>query len=276
MIKLPISERQYKDDLVQLFALYDEDEKGHLTSEEFGDFINNIRAYFYYPKCDPMFLRQMMIILETSPQSKIVTAENLMLYNSQIIPMITQTGKKFDKMLRRLFIDFDIDESGYLESPEIKLLCNLMCDKLQLKRCTQWQINFVISIVDLDGDRQIDLEEFVAHYSKIHMEILRNKSLKKKRTTADAFFGFQINNEFLDIDMPKSEIITEIGEYIIKWMRKNGRPTEPEGGNKGQDRDEADNLMPENYAMKLNKIMGLSKYKCKELVPIADMVAPFV
>jgi Ca2+-binding EF-hand superfamily protein len=276
MIKLPISERQYKDDLVQLFALYDEDEKGHLTSEEFGDFINNIRAYFYYPKCDPMFLRQMMIILETSPQSKIVTSENLMLYNSQIIPMITQTGKKFDKMLRRLFCDFDIDESGYLESPEIKLLCNLMCDKLQLKRCTDWQINFVISIVDLDGDRQIDLEEFVAHYSKIHMEILRNKSLKKKRTTADAFFGFQINNEFLDIDMPKSEIITEIGEYIIKWMRKNGRPTEPEGGNKGQDRDEADNLMPENYAMKLNKIMGLSKYKCKELVPIADMVVPFL
>jgi Ca2+-binding EF-hand superfamily protein len=276
MIKLPISERQYKDDLVQLFALYDEDEKGHLTSEEFGDFINNIRAYFYYPKCDPMFLRQMMIILETSPQSKIVTAENLMLYNSQIIPMITQTGKKFDKMLRRLFCDFDIDESGYLESPEIKLLCNLMCDKLQLKRCTDWQINFVISIVDLDGDRQIDLEEFVAHYSKIHMEILRNKSLKKKRTTADAFFGFQINNEFLDIDMPKSEIITEIGVYIIKWMRKNGRPTETEGGNKGQDRDEADNLMPENYAMKLNKIMGLSKYKCKELVPIADMVVPFV
>ena len=34
--------------------------------------------------------------------------------------------------------------------------------------------------------------------------------------------------------------------------------------------------MPENYWMKLNKIMGLSKYKCKELVPIADMVVPLV
>lgn len=84
-----------------------------------------------------------------------------------------------ETLISNIFDDFDIDKSKSLEKPEIKLLLDVTCDKFNVERCQDWQVDYIISLLDIDRNGHIDKEELVYQYGIINREILKNKYLKK-------------------------------------------------------------------------------------------------
>jgi len=63
-------------------------------------------------------------------------------------PIIAEPSEKMMKKIMSIWTDFDVDDSGYWERPEWILFLKLMCDKLGVHRCQEWQIDYIISVFD--------------------------------------------------------------------------------------------------------------------------------
>lgn len=46
-----------------------------------------------------------------------------------ILPILSLAGQEMERGLKKVFRDFDMDKSGFLEKLEIRLILNLTCDR---------------------------------------------------------------------------------------------------------------------------------------------------
>jgi Ca2+-binding EF-hand superfamily protein len=46
-----------------------------------------------------------------------------------ILPILSLAGSEMERGLKKVFRDFDMDNSGFLEKLEIRLILNLTCDR---------------------------------------------------------------------------------------------------------------------------------------------------
>jgi Ca2+-binding EF-hand superfamily protein len=46
-----------------------------------------------------------------------------------VLPILSLAGSEMERGLKKVFRDFDMDNSGFLEKLEIRLILNLTCDR---------------------------------------------------------------------------------------------------------------------------------------------------
>ena len=204
------------------FKLYSKIEEDKLSYDEFFILVNDIRATMFLPKLESNLEKDLKFICDPE-NNKEITASDFIDNTREAFVIITNPGPKYDKYLKKVFCDFDIDNSGYFETDELKLLCNMMCDNFNLKRCEDWQIMYIINLVDIDGNEKIDFDEFLCNYRKIHLEMQKNKKLKKTNITrTDSFKILEIKND-LELGDAKKKVNDEICKYIIDYMTRNAK-----------------------------------------------------
>lgn len=110
--------------------------------------------------------------------------DNIISCINEILLKIICISKKTKIKIKTAFEDFDIDCKGELTVNELKLLCHLECDRLGVVRSDDWQVEYLLSIIDDDGNGNIDLKEFYHHYREINEIQVQNRivaSIKKKK-----------------------------------------------------------------------------------------------
>ena len=86
----------------------------------------------------------------------------------EVLLQVVVISKETKKKIRALFREFDINDKGHLTTDELKYLCHLECDRLGVTRSDEWQVEYLMSIIDDDGNGSIDLKEFYTHYREIN------------------------------------------------------------------------------------------------------------
>ena len=87
---------------------------------------------------------------------------------TEILLQLIVISRETKKNIRALFREFDISDKGHLTVDELKFLCHMECDRLGVTRSDDWQVEYLISIIDDDGNGSIDLKEFYTHYREIN------------------------------------------------------------------------------------------------------------
>ena len=181
----------------------------------------------------------------------------------KILPKIMRPGEDMKNMLRKAFMDFDIDRSGTLEKNELKLWITLTCDLMKVERCSEWHIDYIISLIDDNGDLKIDQEEFMINYWIIIHELMKNKPLEDNKKDCSLFDGFKFGSD----DDRKSFL-----EYMSVFMnkkkkRKTKRCTGKDNENNG------------DQSQKLDLVNNLAKEQARSQILISDQmnsVSPMV
>ena len=57
---------------------------------------------------------------------------------------------------------------------------NLSCDQLNKQRCAEWQIDYILNLLDSDGNGMIDLGEFLENFYLINQTIYTNPQIETK------------------------------------------------------------------------------------------------
>lgn len=211
------------------FAVYDQGQKGYQEFSELRTFIDAIRSNLSQHKADDAIFNRIFNILDEDGNGEIELNE-LFSKMEDVMPILTECGKEMEDLIRKAFYDFDIDCSGYLERGEQKLLCNLACDRMGVERCEKWQIDYIISLIDDDGNCQIDVDEFVANYRLINEELLKNKKTKSREKSKDKIVDFQrvgFKSKRMNSD---DAFITSIGA-VAKMYQKQKKKKEVQIGN---------------------------------------------
>jgi Ca2+-binding EF-hand superfamily protein len=110
-------------------------------------------------KCDDAQFNEIWGLLDIDG-SKTIDWEKFSQNIPRIFPILSEPTEKMMKKITSIWKDFDVDDSGYLEKNEWTLFLKLMCDKLGVERCTPWQIDYIISIFDLNNDGVISIGIF--------------------------------------------------------------------------------------------------------------------
>ena len=139
----------------QAFTFYDMEEKGHLTTKEFRNLLNNMRKELNLYNIDNLLFDAITHLADKDRNGKF-TYEKFHQNLEKILPKIMRPGEDMKNMLRKAFMDFDIDRSGTLEKNELKLWITLTCDLMKVERCSEWHIDYIISLIDDNGDLKID------------------------------------------------------------------------------------------------------------------------
>jgi Ca2+-binding EF-hand superfamily protein len=148
-----------QEHLKATFTSYDTDSNGILDSQELRIFLDDMRDALWLEKCDDAQFNEIWGLLDIDG-SKTIDWEKFSQNIPRIFPILSEPTEKMMKKITSIWKDFDVDDSGYLEKNEWTLFLKLMCDKLGVERCTPWQIDYIISIFDLNNDGVISIGIF--------------------------------------------------------------------------------------------------------------------
>lgn len=248
---------QQLDEQIRLaFEKYDEDESGELCMTELRYLLNDIRESIHLTKMDDLMFYRVSEILDEN-RNGLIELDELLENMPAVLPIISEIGVEMERMIKTAFKDFDIDGSGYLEKPEQKLLFNQTCDRMGLERPPDWQVAFIISLIDDDDNAQIDLMEFMDNFPIIMEELLKNPPQNKSEKISADFLktGIQAKN------LQKKVCITALGDATKKFQKHNKARIFEMKANHTNDCCE-----------KLNVMNEFSKNQAKMLIPLAAII----
>lgn len=207
-----IQRGKFQKQLFEAFCAYDTDMNGVLDKVELRRFLDDIRYELNLTKTDNSVLNKIWHILDND-RSGSVDAKEFIDNMEQVLLLVSECGIEMEILIKKVFADFDIDSSGFLERPEFKLFLNLMCDKLQVKRSTDWQIDYQFSLFDDDNDGRIDMKEFSGNYRIIYQELINNKSLSKKEAKKN-------HSHLLTKHFVNKEKMSSFMDDLVKYIRE--------------------------------------------------------
>jgi hypothetical protein len=187
---------------------------------------------------------------------------------AEVLPVLAEPGEEMKILLVKVFTDFDLDGHGFLSRKEIKLLFNLSCDKIGVERCTEWEIDYTISIVDDERDGTISLEDWLANYWMILQQLQKNKKLsrKEKAKTGGDFFRDELHKIHDCKDEGKAKWMVSLSEECRKYQKLLKKKLEEER------LIEMDKHAPVLKYRNLDMVNNFSKEHAKKLVSLQGML----
>ena len=82
----------------------------------------------------------------------------------QVISIIGKLGKKTERLIKKTFDDIDSKKVGFLTKVDLNMLFGMICDMLHVQRLEEWELEYLLNLLDDDGNRTIDLQEFIDNY----------------------------------------------------------------------------------------------------------------
>lgn len=178
----------------------------------------------------------------------------------RIMPLIAQCGEEMERIIRKVFSDFDTNGTGYQEKGELKLLCNLIADKLNVERPDDWQIDYISSIIDDDKDGKIEVNEMIQNYRYITKELNSNK--KKKKAQKD--FLSEVAN--VDSNNKQDHYMENLGNITKQFCMQQKREQDKLKNKNSSTKPEDD------IAEQLCFYIKFSKEQAQTLVPVNKML----
>nr|XP_037276736.1 calmodulin-A-like [Rhipicephalus microplus] len=133
-------------ELREAFALFDKKGSGTISTKELG---NVIRALGQNPT--EAELKDMIAEVDTNGNGTVGCSEFIAMMNKK-----ARTADTEDEM-REAFRVFDRDGNGFITAAELQQVMSTLGENL-----TDEEVDNMIRVADMDGDRQINCEEFVA------------------------------------------------------------------------------------------------------------------
>ena len=168
--------KQITTQLKGLFRVYDIDNSGELDKDELYLVLNDLRKSLGLGGQPKKLFAKCCKIIDID-QSGAVNPKELTSSLSEIFPLVCKPDHDLAAFIKKKFKQMDGDNSGYLERVEIKKLLDELCDQMKRQMCEQWRIDYIFSLLDENGDNQIDIDEFMYNYNIIHTELDKNPPL---------------------------------------------------------------------------------------------------
>ncbi|KAM0870215.1 hypothetical protein ACQ4PT_040160 [Festuca glaucescens] len=134
----------------EAFAFFDKDGDGRITAEELSTVVRSLGQ-----SPTPEELRDMVRDVDADGNGTIEFAEFLALVSRQQEAARADAGSA-DEELREAFGVFDRDHDGHISKAELRHVMISLGEKL-----TDEEVEGMIAEADLDGDGQVNFEEFV-------------------------------------------------------------------------------------------------------------------
>lgn len=162
----------FKRETFKLLQYYDEDFSGELSLDECRILFNDLRATMYLPKCDDDIINRCFEILDKDQSGTIDLTE---FHNNinQIFPIQQELGNDLTKQIKFEFYELDVDNSGYLEPPELKKLFTNFARNNNLPKPKKWHVEHIMAQQDDDGNGKLDLGELIGNYRLIMKEMIQ-------------------------------------------------------------------------------------------------------
>jgi Ca2+-binding EF-hand superfamily protein len=215
----PISEpARFEMQLKEFFKKHDPKKRRYLVKEEVRGFIDEIRTAIHLEISDSRVSSKVWVLLSKGDCPHI-TFQIIMERMIDLVPLFLMPSEKMEKMLTQTFNDFDVDESGFLERSELKLLLNLASDQLARERCPAWQIEYLVGLLDGDRNGKIDLGELLENFYLINQAIAQNPGIDYSKTKGKGGKKlFQVQNSSVQAkpDNPITTLLTNVCRMIMK------------------------------------------------------------
>jgi Ca2+-binding EF-hand superfamily protein len=166
--------QNFKKEIKSIFRMYDSDGSGALDSAQTRRFLNDLRDAIYLSDIDDCQFNKVFDFLDTTRDGKI-SLPNLSSKLPYVYRMIQELGESMKLSLHQEFLMWDHRGSGFLEKDELRGFLNGICLRRGLEECQSWQIDYVISFVDYDGNGKLDLDEIYKSYRSIVKELVNHK-----------------------------------------------------------------------------------------------------
>ena len=200
--------------------MYDSGAKGFLNKEELRYFLDEVRESIGQNKSDDDIFQRIFEILDGDGNGEI-DLEELLDNIKEILPILSECDKERLKLIEKAFHDFDLDDKGFLNCKELKLQFNLQCDRMGVVRCTSWHFDYIMTLIDDDGNGEINFEEFVTNYRIINERLMKNR-LKTNKGGGD-FFQEGVHKKFVAESKEKEDLLKNISGHTKKFQKAKAR-----------------------------------------------------
>ena len=153
-----------KKEIRHIFKTYDKDKSNCLDKQEMRVLVDEIRIKLYLPKSDDNIFQRIFTHLDKD-RDGILTLKEFRRGLKEIYPIISEPGEEQEKVIRAEFEDYDFDDAGYLEVETLMPLFNKICDRVGLPNCQKWQVDYIINLMDNNGDGKLSQEELISNYT---------------------------------------------------------------------------------------------------------------
>lgn len=170
--------------IMDSLSKFEESIEESMNEKDFIAFIDEIRKSLFLTTADEEIIAKILKL--SGPDTKkndpedteCISKESFLKNFSTIIHLIGKPGKFTEKLIKKVFQDFDFKDVGFLTSGDMRLLFGLLCDSLRVERLQEWELDYQLNLLDDDGNKTIDYEEFVNNYCFIAEHLMRNKPAK--------------------------------------------------------------------------------------------------
>lgn len=95
-----------------LFNTYDDDGNKSLDKDEFRNLLDDLRAHIGLPKSDDLLFQTVFGIIDRNGNG-MIELDELIDKLDKIYPLLSDITEGMKKMIKRDFLDFDTDKSGF-------------------------------------------------------------------------------------------------------------------------------------------------------------------
>jgi Ca2+-binding EF-hand superfamily protein len=125
----------------------------------------------YLPKSDNDIFDRSLQVLDKNKTGNI-ELEEMLCHIEDTYQIIAEVGKDLEELLRNDFEDMDFDNTNSLVLDGLLPYFHRIGRREGIKKCQHWQVEYILSLIDDDGNGALDVDELLANYRVIIKELV--------------------------------------------------------------------------------------------------------